>query len=350
MLLKKIELHNFRNFINKEFIFSPLLTLIIGEKSKGKTSILEAIYFLTFGIGFRESKEADLINLDNLKQAWVGGEYIQGDNKMTRKVVIKATDGYINKTFLVANTKKSYFQYLQEQVKAVLFTPQQIEIITGSPTKRRSYVDKVISSYDFEYKKRLNNYENALRKRNKILERAAFSKNIDDETSFWDKFLIEQATYITTKRQEYIDFLNNNNSIDSFTFRINFLKNEFSKQRLEKYKQLERRIKRAVIGPQKDDFEIYIEGNDIEEKNVQKFGYRSEQRLSILWLKFNEIKIIEKYDDTKPLLLFDDVFSELDTKNKKLVISLLRKYQAVATTTEIEVLHLAEIPKSIIKL
>ena len=83
---------------------------------------------------------------------------------------------------------------------------------------------------------------------------------------------------------------------------------------------------------------------------MHKYGSRSEQRLSILWLKFNEIKLFEKNFNIKPILLFDDVFSELDIKNKKLVINLLKKYQAVATTTEIEVLHLAEIPKSIIKL
>ncbi len=350
MLLKKLELHNFRNFKNNEFLFNPLFTLIIGENSKGKTSILEAIYFLTFGSGFRESKEAELINLDNLKETWVGGEYISGDSKLKFKVVLRASQNSVKKIFLIESTSKRHFQYLQEQAKAVLFTPQQIDIIAGSPHKRRDYVDKVISSYDFEYKKRLNNYENALRKRNKILERSSHLQNIDEEISFWNGFLLEQATYIAFKREEYADFLNQNNTINSFEFKIIYLRNEFSKERLEKYKELERKIKRTVIGPQKEDFEIYIGSTDNEGKNVHKYGSRSEQRLSILWLKLNEIKLLEKNFKIKPILLFDDVFSEFDTKNKKLVINLLKKYQAVATTTEIEVLHLAEIPKSIIKL
>ncbi|MFH1827216.1 MAG: DNA replication and repair protein RecF [bacterium] len=350
MLLKKIDLHNFRNFKNNEFIFNPLLTLIIGENSKGKTNILEAIYFLIFGIGFRESREVELINFDNLKQAWVGGEYSLGDVKMEFKVVLKATGESIKKFFMIENTQKKHFQYLQEQTKTVLFTPQQIEILTGSPNKRRNYIDVTISSYDFEYKKRLNNYEGALRKRNKILERSSYGSDFDDEISFWNKFLIEQANYITNKRNEYFNFLNKNNKINSYEFNIKYLKNEFSKDRLLQYKNLEQRIKRTVIGPQKDDFEIYIEHSDKEEKNVQKFGSRSEQRLSILWLKFNEINLYEKHYKIKPILLFDDVFSELDTKNKKLVIHLLKKYQAVVTTTEVEVVHIAEIPKSIIKL
>jgi len=350
MLIKKLELHNFRNFKSNSFLFNPLLTLIIGENSKGKTSILEAIYFLTFGKGFRESKEVELINLDNLKEAWVGGEYVLGDSKHKFKVVLRSTGLSVKKIFLIESTTKKHFQYLQDQAKAVLFTPQQIDIISGSPHKRRSYIDDVISSIDFEYKKRLNNYENALKKRNKILERATFLQNIDDEIAFWNDFLIEQANYITVKRKEYIKFLNENNKINSFTFKINYLQNEFSKDRLEKYKEIERKIKRTLIGPQKEDYEIFIENIDNNEKNVQKFGSRSEQRLSILWFKLNEILLFEKNFKVKPILLFDDVFSELDTKNKKLVINLLKKYQAVATTTEIEVLHLAEIPKSIIKL
>ena len=99
---------------------------------------------------------------------------------------------------------------------------------------------------------------------------------------------------------------------------------------------------------QKDDFKIFIR-NKIS-KDVQKFGSRSEQRLSILWLKMNEILFYEKNQNKKPILLFDDVFSEFDYKNKKLVINLFKKYQTIATTTDIEILQLAEIPKSIIKL
>ena len=91
--------------------------------------------------------------------------------------------------------------------------------------------------------------------------------------------------------------------------KINYLQNEFSKDRLEKYKEIERKIKRTLIGPQKEDYEIFIENIDNNEKNVQKFGSRSEQRLSILWLKLNEILLFEKNFRVKPILLFDDVFS-----------------------------------------
>ena len=348
MILKRVKLHNFRNFKDKDFLFNPFFNLIIGENSKGKTNILESIFFLINGFGFRESKEVELINFEYDNNAWVEGIFSSENTQNKFKILLKSDNGFVKKTFLIENSKSRYSNYFFDQTRAVLFTPQQIDIITGAPDKRRAYIDKIISLYDFEYKKRLNNYENALRKRNKILERSKFIQNIDDEISFWNSFLIEQAKYISQKREEYTIFLNKNNKIDSKEFQIEYLKNEFSKEKLNKYKDLELRIKRTYIGPQKDDFKIFIR-NKIS-KDVQKFGSRSEQRLSILWLKMNEILFYEKNQNKKPILLFDDVFSEFDYKNKKLVINLFKKYQTIATTTDIEILQLAEIPKSIIKL
>jgi DNA replication and repair protein RecF len=348
MILKKVRLHNFRNFKDKEFVFNPFLTLIIGENSKGKTNILEALYFLIFGYGFRESKEIELLNFENKGNAWVEGTFIKGERENKFKIILVSHNSFVKKAYFIDNSKTKHINYIFDQTKAVLFTPQQLEIITGSPAKRRNYFDILLSSYDFEYKKRLNNYENALRKRNKILERSKFIENIDEEIAFWNNFLIEQAKYISLKREEYICFLNKNNKVDSKEFKIKYIKNEFTKEKLKEYKDLELRIKKTIVGPQKDDFQILIKNQII--KDVQKFGSRSEQRLSVLWLKMNEILFYEKNYKSKPILLFDDVFSEFDYKNKKLVVNLFKKYQTIATTTDIEILHLAEIPKSIIKL
>ena len=103
-----------------------------------------------------------------------------------------------------------------------------------------------------------------------------------------------------------------------------------------------------MIGPQKDDFQISQKNESL--KNLHHYGSRSEQRLAVIWLKFNEIKYFEEMFESKPLLLLDDIFSELDVKNKKLVIDLVKKYQTIITTTEVELLELADVPKSIITL
>ena len=169
-----------------------------------------------------------------------------------------------------------------------------------------------------------------------------------NELAYWNDYLEKQAGYLTKKRQEYVDFLNEHNNIDNKAFSVKYLKNEFNERRLEENFELEKRYRRTVIGPQKDDFEIYQKNNSL--KNLHHFGSRSEQRLAIFWLKFNEIRLYEVSFKNKPLLLLDDIFSELDIKNKKLIIDLVKKYQTIVTTTEIELLELADMPKSIIRL
>ncbi len=218
----------------------------------------------------------------------------------------------------------------------------------GSPDRRRKYFDILLGNFDFFYKKSLINYDSALRKRNKILETYKNDKDLYDELVYWDNYLEQQAEQITSKRQTYIDFLNENNEIESKKFVIKFLKNEFNKKRLEESFDLERRLRKTVIGPQKDDFEISQVGKTA--KNLHHFGSRSEQRLAIFWLKFNEIKFIENRLKLRPILLLDDIFSELDTKNKKLVIDLVQKYQTIVTTTEKELLDLSQTQRIIISL
>lgn len=350
MLLKQINLHNFRNFDKAEFKFNPFLTIIIGENAKGKTNILESIYFLINGSGFRETREFELVNFNFGKSALVEGIFVETDKTSNFIIRLIKKDELVQKTFLVNRSKKRQFQYSQEQTKAILFTPQQIEILTGSPDRRRDYFNKRISFYDLEYKKKLMNYDNALRKRNKILERHINKEKLEEEIHFWNEYLLEQSAYLTKKREEYVNFLNKQDKIDSKKFSIKYLKNEFSKKRLEEFLEIEMRLRRTVIGAQKDDFLISLESPPAGGKDIHKFGSRSEQRLAILWLKMNEIRFHEDLTKKKPILLFDDVFSELDIKNKKLALDLFKKYQTITTTTEAEVLELADLPKSVIKL
>lgn len=349
MLLQELTLTNFRNFSAAEFKFNPFLTIIIGENARGKTNLLEAIYFICFGMGFRESREDQLINIGK-DRARVEGQFRLGDSSFDFQVQIKKTGDTAEKIYQINRARKNYFTYKNETTSSVLFYPQQIEIITGSPDGRRKYFDKILSFVDREYKKNLINYENALRKRNKILEIYRDENKLREELSFWDDYLEEQATYITNKRSKYVDYLNKNKSVDSREFEVEYLKSEFNKRTLQDSHEAEKRYKRTLVGPQKDDFVFYEKLKDGESKNVQFYASRSEQRLAIFWLKINEIKHLEEVTGKKPILLLDDIFSELDMKNKKLIFTLINKYQTVVTTTEIELLDLYDMPKSIIKL
>jgi DNA replication and repair protein RecF len=348
MILSSVLLTNFRNFDQRDFEFHPSLTIIVGENARGKTSLLEAVYCSVRGTGFRESKEEELIYWDK-GSSLVNAYFMDGSDKNLFQVYLKKIDQSVNKTYYINKSKKTNFSYLQYQTKAVLFAPENINIINGSPSKRRIYIDLVISYSDREYKKRLRNYENALRKRNKILE---FTKNndfLDNELKFWNEYLIEQANYITGKRQDYIDYLNQHSEIDDKICKVEYIKNEFSKERLDKSKEKERLVKKTLIGPQKDDIVInLIQSN--EKKNVHLYGSRSEQRMAVFWLKLNEIRLLEDNMQYKPILLLDDIFSELDSKNKVRVMGLIHEYQTVLTTTERELIDVGAFEKGVVEL
>ncbi|MCL4374713.1 DNA replication and repair protein RecF [Patescibacteria group bacterium] len=346
MTLRRLRFNHFRNFDQSMFDFSPGLTVVKGENARGKTNLLEGIYFFVNGVGFRESREEELITIGHQTADVVGRLGGEADLSFRLRLTKKAAG--VEKQYLINNSKKKPQQYLREQTKAILFAPEQIEIITGPPDKRRDYFNKQIGLYDLAYKKRLVNYENALHKRNKILETQRDEQRLKDELAFWNRYLVEQATDITQKRQAYVDFLNRHSRLDHKEFGIYYHKNEMTLAKLEEVFESERRYRRTLIGPQKDDFYFLLKNT--RDKNLQHFGARSEQRLAVFWLKINEINYYEENYHHMPILLLDDIFSELDRKNSAMVVELVKKYQAVLTTTGETMSQFANLPKSVIAL
>lgn len=348
MILQTIVMQHFRLFEQVQYTFHSGLTIIIGENTRGKTSILEGVYTIIFGEGFRETKEEELITWDKERCNLAAAFTTDSNDRFEFQIMLRRMGEKVEKAYFVDKTKKTHYNYLQFQTRAVLFTPDNIEIITGSPSGRRQYFDKILSAVDIEYKKKLSNYENALRRRNKVLETYRNEDALVEELTFWDDYLEQQAVYITAKREEYVSYLNRHPELDTKRFTINYLKNELNKERLKEKFDLEKRMRKTSIGPQKDDYEIHIVG-DVS-KNVALYGSRSEQRLAMFWLKLNEITAIEELTGKKPILLLDDVFSELDSQNKKRVMGLIHQYQTILTTTEEELVGLAIDEKEVIRL
>lgn len=348
MFLHSIQLRNFRNYHEAKFDFNQQLTIVIGPNARGKTNILEAIFFILNGSGFRETKEDELLHFKE-NVAAVNGRFCIDADTIDLQIVLRKVNERIEKIFTINKVQRRSFQYQKETSRSVLFSPDQIIIITGSPEKRRSYFDRVLSFYDLEYKKRLSNYEQGLRKRNKVLEFYRNEDTLKEELSFWNTYLLQQSQYVAFKRSEYIDYLNSHNSINDKMFYIEYIKNEFSYRRLEEVYEDEKRYRRTIVGPQKDDFNIYTVSTE-DKHSIHHFGSRSEQRLGIFWLHFTELKYCEEKLKKRPIILLDDIFSELDMHNKKLIIDLITQYQTILTTTEEEIVELANIKKSIIRL
>jgi DNA replication and repair protein RecF len=346
MILRTVSLLNFRNFTDRKFDFNESSTVIVGENARGKTNLLESIYFSLNGEGFRESKEEELIKWEET-QSFIETIWYDHDVKNMFQIRLLKKANHIEKKYFVNKSEKTHYQYSQFTTKAVLFAPEHVDIVSNGPDKRRSYFDKLISISDKEYKKKLQNYENALRKRNKLLEFHGDENKLKEELKFWNTYLEEQATYIFEKRKKYIDYLNSHQEMQSKVFEIVYKENRLTVHKLEQLFDYEKRVRRTMIGPQKDDFEIYLV--EATKKNVQLYGSRSEQRFAVFWLKLNEVNYLEEVFKKKPILLLDDVFSEFDLKNKQLILDLIQNYQTVITTTEADLIELAHISKSIIQ-
>ena len=155
MILKRVQLHNFRNISSRVFDISSKLTIILGENARGKTNILESIHCIINGVGFRESKEEELLLMGS-SETQVDGLFEKNKNTNHFRILLKKElNGLIAKQFFVEKTRKGHAHYTSEQTKCVLFAPEQIDIVTGSPDIRREYFNKLISTFDIVYKKHL---------------------------------------------------------------------------------------------------------------------------------------------------------------------------------------------------
>ena len=337
MQLKRLTVSHYRNLKKHTFYFSPFLTLVVGVNSVGKTNLLEAIYLLLSGHGIKEDKQDELI-MTGKKQTIIDGDFVEGDYIIRVKVVID-NDQFITKKNFVNGVERRYFEFSKYVPPVVLFTPQLIESLTTEPSRRRGLFDQMLCTCDIEYKKRLNNYSSAITKRNKLLERFISRETLIQELSFWNTYLVEQATYITEKREELATFYNSLRNVGNFTFRMEYVSNPLTLDRLEETLDEQIRRRSTYIGPQRDDYKIFLNlnGKGSQEFDVEIYGSRSQQRLALLWVILSQLQLYKTRLERLPILLLDDIFSELDDINAHLVIDVIKKYQTIITTNNLKI-------------
>ena len=346
MYVAKLSINGFRNFSSrKDFVFSPTHTIIVGMNAVGKTNLLEALCFVNKGKGFRETTSSELIS-ENKQSAQVTA--ILQDEGRTEKISaqLKRVGDSAEKHFLINDLPKPFKEYKNRTKPVVLFAPTDLDIVIGSPELRRLFVDSILQTVDYEFLQAKNNYERGLYKRNKMLQNARFPLSSDALSikEFWDNFLRKHASYITEARQQFIDFLNNHAFLGDREFRVEYKKNIFSRERIAATTFEEEKYRRTVVGPQLDDFLLFEIDNHQKERNLAKYGSRSEQRLVVLWLKTNELLYYDTMFTEKPLFLVDDIFSELDVDNSRKVLAIAQAYQTCTTTAHKEILSLVHFP------
>ncbi len=340
-MLKNIFLQNFRSYEKQEFNFEDT-TLIVGPNTSGKTNLIEAIYLLSFGKSFRTEKDIQMIRFGKeigrvkgaAQRALPGGRI----DDIELEVVI--TNGLANgksqyKKFLVNGVAKRRVDFASN-FSAVLFSPQDLDIIVTSPSLRRNFLDEVLEQTDRSYRIALISYTKALRQRNALLEKTR-EEGIRNEKQFeyWDNLVIENGQIITAKRQEFIEFVNSQNK-DIFEFILNYDKSIISKERLLQYQKEEILAGATLVGPHRDDFSVFMFDSRKTAHDVKYFGSRGQQRLTILQLKILELLFIEEVLDKRPTLILDDIFSELDEGHINLIFEEVNKQQTIITTTHEE--------------
>jgi DNA replication and repair protein RecF len=338
MQLASITLTNFRTYTRQSIDFEDL-TIIVGENTVGKTNILEAVHILSTGKSFRADKDVDTIQF--------GSDFARIDALLQDKhervkitVQLLNNSAIFHKRYLINDVGKRHIDFASFFC-SVIFSPQDLEIISESPTMRRKYLDGLLSTTSAQYRLSHTTYTKALRQRNRLLGLVKDGKRpySADEFSYWNTLLLEHGKIISDQRKTYIDYVNKS-AHEVYPLELAYDSSLVTQDRLEKYKDAELASGVTLIGPQRDDIIIQFPKTS---RLIREFASRGEQRLAVLQLKLLELTYVKETTQQKPILLLDDVFSELDAHNIKHLSRLMPQQQTIITTT-----HIQDVPKEIL--
>ncbi|MBI3092865.1 MAG: DNA replication and repair protein RecF [Candidatus Levybacteria bacterium] len=337
-MLNSIFLQSFRSYSKSEFKFGSGLTFIVGPNTSGKTNLIEAIFLLSTGKSFRAENYTQMISF---------GKDLARVKGMVGDIDLEVVITNEQKKYLVNGVSKRRADFAGH-LPAVLFSPLDLDIIVDSPGLRRDFLDFVLEQVDREYRLSVVAYSKALRQRNALLETTQ-ETGVRNEKQFeyWDQILIENGQVITQKRGEFIEFVNAS-SKDIFDFVMFYDKSIISTERLLQYREAEVSSGVTLVGPHRDDFSVSMfnpstSSGQAATHDIKFFGSRGQQRLTILQLKLLQLAFIEKNLGERPILLLDDIFSELDEEHIKLVLEFMQGQQTIITTT-----HKEFVPKKLL--
>ena len=336
MFLKKLNLTNFRNYKHLELDFDPRPTILIGNNAVGKSNILEAIYLLSTTKSLRVETEDELIKKEE-EFAKVEG-FIDDNGETELMIIINRPTKEISfkKKVLVNGIDRRTVDFIGN-LPAVIFYPSDINLITGSPSLRRWHLDLSLAQIDISYKKSLTVYEQFLTARNRVLKRIREGQGRKDELDFWTKGVVDQGKIISEKRQLFFGFINNlEKLLGEFSFE--YKPSEVTTERLLQTNGREVATAATLIGPHRDDFTVMLAPikSGLEDRNLAHFGSRGEQRTGTLAFKLAQLEYMAKVLDQRPILLLDDVFSELDASHRAHVTEVVSKQQTIIATVELE--------------
>lgn len=348
MHLENIELQNFRNYETANLSFSPSINVLIGENAQGKTNLIESIYFLAMSRSHRTSKDRELIRWDS-DFSQVKGQLIKKSHSVPLEIVLSKRGKNAKLNHLEQKKLSDYIG----QLNVILFAPEDLSLVKGSPAVRRRFIDMELGQMNKIYLHHLTQYQRILKQRNQFLKKAKYDKKHD--TLYLDILTEQLATegaevlyyrfrfvnQLTTWAQEVQADISNEKEELSIRYKTSVdVTEELSKEELfqqllteyEKAREQEIDQGTTTLGPHRDDLVFYV--ND---RNVQTYGSQGQQRTTALSLKLAEIELMREMTGEYPILLLDDVLSELDdSRQTHLLNTIQNKVQTFITTTSLD--------------
>ena len=337
MIIKSIELQNFRNYEDLNISFDEGTNIFYGDNAQGKTNILEAAYLSGTTKSHKCSKDKEMIRFGE-QEAHI------------RTVVVKKEKEYQIDMHLKNNRSKGIAINKVPIKKAselfgilnmVFFSPEDLNIIKNGPAERRRFLDSELCQLDKIYLSDLTTYNKILNQRNKLLKDMVYRPDLKDTLPVWDMQLVETGRKIIRRRKQFVDELNE--IVHDIHYRISGEKEDlllqyepsiediFFEDELSRVKERDMRQCMTSVGPHRDDLLF-----SIGEVDIRKFGSQGQQRTSALSLKLSEIELVKRSIHDTPVLLLDDVLSELDSNRQNYLLNSIHDTQTLITCTGLD--------------
>ena len=332
MYIKKVNLENFRNYEKEEIEFDKNINIIYGDNAQGKTNILESIFICSLGKSFRTNKEKELINKE---KEYTKIEMLSSSEDREVKIEFELKE---KKKFIINGIPAKRTSDILGKNYIVLFTPEDITILKNEPSKRRRFLNIMISQLRPMYVHLLNQYNKILEQRNIYLKQIKYEVKPIENLEVWDEQLVKIGQKIYEYRKEFIEKINEKiyeihlkTTENKEKIRIKYISNIGNNyfENLKKNKKSDIQKGYTGIGIHRDDFEIYINDNP-----VSIYGSQGQKRTTIISLKLAESNVIYDEIGERPIILLDDFMSELDKKRIQGLFENIKENQVIITCTD----------------
>ncbi len=339
MYIKSLELNNYRNYNNLAIEFERGTNILYGNNAQGKTNILESIYVASTTKSHRGSKDKEIINFDK-DEAHIKATIIKNDVPIRIDMHLKKNK---SKGIAINGIPIRKASELFGVLNVVFFSPEDLNIIKNGPAERRRFIDLELCQLDKIYVHNLVNYNKIVNNRNKLLRDLSFNydKELVSTLDVWDMQLADYGAKIITRRNQFIDEINEiiygihrnlTNGKEELIVRYepNITGNNIYEE-LVRTRDKDLKQKTTSVGPHKDDISFLDKTIDI-----RKYGSQGQQRTAALSLKLSEIELVKTVIKDTPILLLDDVLSELDSNRQKHLLGNLYNVQTIITCTGLD--------------